>query len=238
MPPFLGQLSLFPFDVEPSGWIRCDGRDVPIVQFDNLFFALGNTFGGDGQDFFALPNLEAVAPKGCHYCISYDGLPTSFDERAVGEILLTVVTENSLTPANLLECDGRSLSKNQFPMLSHLVGTLFGGDNTNFKLPDLRSKAPAKCRYVIATKGNDPAVPRDDLVFLGELMLLPFDVKSDRLRLCNGDLLPSQTTDACGVLGKKFGGDNQRCALPNLRKAGPLNFDYYINMRGRLPTPG
>ena len=47
MPPMIGQIKLLPYDFEPSGWLFCDGRKLPIAEYDALFNLLGNTFGGD-----------------------------------------------------------------------------------------------------------------------------------------------------------------------------------------------
>jgi len=118
------------------------------------------------------------------------------------------------------------------------MGTRFGGDGANnFNLPDLRAKAPAKCRYLIAVQGHDPNSPRRDTVFVGELMLLPFDVTAQSLRLCNGDLLQVEQNKALfSLLRNRFGGDGQKTfALPDLRVAAPPKFNYYISLQGMLP---
>ncbi len=45
----------------------------------------------------------------------------------------------SKIPADYLLCDGRELSKNEYPVLFDNIGTQFGGDGVNsFRLPDLR----------------------------------------------------------------------------------------------------
>ena len=46
----------------PSGWMFCDGQLLPISENDALFTVIGTTFGGDGQETFALPNLQSRAP--------------------------------------------------------------------------------------------------------------------------------------------------------------------------------
>lgn len=44
----------------PSNWLPCDGQWLNISQWTSLFGILGNTFGGDGQQTFALPDLRSV----------------------------------------------------------------------------------------------------------------------------------------------------------------------------------
>ena len=55
---YLGQIELFAFGFVPRGWIACAGQTLPIAQNQALFGVLGTTFGGDGRNTFALPNLQ------------------------------------------------------------------------------------------------------------------------------------------------------------------------------------
>ena len=56
--PFIGQITIFPYNFEPRGWALCDGRLLPIAQYTALFSLLGTTYGGDGRTTFALPDLR------------------------------------------------------------------------------------------------------------------------------------------------------------------------------------
>lgn len=60
--PFLGEIRIFAFDFPPSGWAMCNGQILPISQNSALFSLLGITYGGDGQNNFALPNLQGRFP--------------------------------------------------------------------------------------------------------------------------------------------------------------------------------
>lgn len=63
--PFMGMISTFGFNFPPRGWAQCNGQLMPIAQFDALFSLLGTTYGGDGVNTFALPDLRgrtAVSP--------------------------------------------------------------------------------------------------------------------------------------------------------------------------------
>jgi microcystin-dependent protein len=46
----------------PNGWMFCDGQLLPISENDALFTLIGTTYGGDGQETFALPNLQSRVP--------------------------------------------------------------------------------------------------------------------------------------------------------------------------------
>jgi microcystin-dependent protein len=56
--PFVAEIRLFPFNIAPKGWARCQGQILPISQNTALFSLLGVTYGGDGKSTFALPNLQ------------------------------------------------------------------------------------------------------------------------------------------------------------------------------------
>jgi microcystin-dependent protein len=237
MPRFVGQISLFPFTFEPQEWIFCDGQLLSISDNDVLFTRLGTAFGGDGQSTFAVPDFRAIAPKNCQYCISLFGeyRPNVY-QLLLGQTLISAFSPDT---RGLLECAGQSLSTAQYKPLETLMGNRFGGGGNNFNLPDLRSKAPAKCSYVMAAEGTFPG-PRIEGLFVGELLLLPYEVDfADSLRLCNGDLLQiAQNRALFSLLGNRFGGDGkQTLALPDLRAAAPSKFNYYICVQGVLPPP-
>jgi microcystin-dependent protein len=46
----------------PMDWAFCDGRLLQIAQFDALFSLIGTTYGGDGVNYFALPDLRGRLP--------------------------------------------------------------------------------------------------------------------------------------------------------------------------------
>src|SRR5580698_9168198 len=62
--PYMGQLMLASFNFPPKGWALCNGQLMPISQNQALFSLLGTTFGGNGIQTFALPNLQGATPVG------------------------------------------------------------------------------------------------------------------------------------------------------------------------------
>lgn len=59
--PFLGTITLFAGNFAPRGYIFCQGQLLLISQFSALFSLIGTSYGGDGQNTFALPNLACRA---------------------------------------------------------------------------------------------------------------------------------------------------------------------------------
>jgi microcystin-dependent protein len=52
------------FSFAPKGWAQCNGQTMAINQNQALFSLLGTTYGGNGIQTFALPNLQGQTPIG------------------------------------------------------------------------------------------------------------------------------------------------------------------------------
>lgn len=65
--PFIGEIKIVAFNFAPKYWAKCDGDIVPIKQNPTLFALLGDSFGGDGRNDFALPDFRGRAPLGADY---------------------------------------------------------------------------------------------------------------------------------------------------------------------------
>lgn len=55
---YVGEIRMFTGDYAPQGWALCDGRQLPIRQYEALYKLIGVRFGGDGRTTFALPDLR------------------------------------------------------------------------------------------------------------------------------------------------------------------------------------
>ena len=62
--PTIGEILPFAGNVIPSYYMACEGQLLPISENETLYVLLGTTFGGDGQDTFALPDLRGRVPIG------------------------------------------------------------------------------------------------------------------------------------------------------------------------------
>jgi microcystin-dependent protein len=61
--PYVGEIRMFGGNFAPAGWMFCNGQLLAISEFDTLFNLIGTTYGGDGQNTFALPNLQSRVPN-------------------------------------------------------------------------------------------------------------------------------------------------------------------------------
>jgi microcystin-dependent protein len=60
--PYLGQIKVVAFNFAPRSYALCNGQILSIAQNAALFSLLGTTYGGNGINTFALPNLQSRAP--------------------------------------------------------------------------------------------------------------------------------------------------------------------------------
>jgi microcystin-dependent protein len=106
--PKVGEIIAFAGTFVPSGFARCDGQLLNIVDNETLFQLIGTIYGGDGQTTFALPDLRGR---------SIVGVDNTFN---VGELVGT---------------DSIVLTSADFPDLNYsgtdLAGTHYGADGND-----------------------------------------------------------------------------------------------------------
>ncbi len=113
--PYIGEVRIFGFDFCPVGWIAANGQLVSIAENDTLFNLYGTTFGGDGVETFAMPDLRSRIPIGTGTGIALS--PRSLGEQGgAEEVTLSVAqlpahthaagassqTDNSVAPSGTL----------------------------------------------------------------------------------------------------------------------------------------
>jgi len=60
--PYLSQILMFGGNFAPKNYAFCNGQLLSISQNAALFSLLGTTYGGNGVNNFALPNLQSSLP--------------------------------------------------------------------------------------------------------------------------------------------------------------------------------
>jgi microcystin-dependent protein len=83
MEPLMGEIKLFAGNFAPNGWFSCEGQLLPISQYTALFSLLGTTYGGNGSNTFALPDLRGTVPLGY---ASIGGTPPSGLSLSLGQV--------------------------------------------------------------------------------------------------------------------------------------------------------
>ena len=60
--PYVGEIRMFAGNFAPVGWAFCNGQLLSIGENDALFNLIGTTYGGDGEQTFAVPDLQGRVP--------------------------------------------------------------------------------------------------------------------------------------------------------------------------------
>ncbi len=170
--PFIGQVIAVGFNFAPVGWLMCNGQTVPISQFEPLFALIGTTYGGDGQNTFALPDLRGRSPL----CMGTgSGLPTFVQGQLGGAESVSLASGqigshnhplqvsanagNTQTPAsNVVLGNGISPDVSVYaptPSTTTLSGTSIGLTGGN--VPHENRQPFLTVNYIIATEGIFPS---------------------------------------------------------------------------------
>ncbi|MGL4268913.1 MAG: phage tail protein, partial [Plesiomonas sp.] len=79
MDAFIGEIRLFPYKTSSiKGWTLCDGKQLSILQYPQLYSIIKNAYGGDLNTYFNVPNLIGFAAMGA-------GASPSTTPRKIGE---------------------------------------------------------------------------------------------------------------------------------------------------------
>jgi microcystin-dependent protein len=76
--PYVGEIRMFGFPRIPTGWFACDGSLKSISNYETLYVLLGTTYGGDGIQTFAVPDLRGQVPL-------HHGTGRGLTPRVIGE---------------------------------------------------------------------------------------------------------------------------------------------------------
>lgn len=117
--PFLGEIRIVSFNFAPVGWAFCNGQILSISPNTALFSLLGTTYGGNGVQTFALPNLQSRVPIGA-------GQGTGLSYIAQGEMSgvesVSILSSNMPIHTHSLNASTGAAADTNVPTGSSLLG--------------------------------------------------------------------------------------------------------------------
>jgi microcystin-dependent protein len=132
---FVGEIRIFAGTFEPSGWVFCDGRLLPISEYETLFQLIGTTYGGDGQSTFALPDLRSRIP------IHWGTDPASGTTFQIGE---------------MGGVESVTLTANQIPAHTHPLSASTNNAATANASGNVLAQTPSYTPYISGVVPNSP----------------------------------------------------------------------------------
>lgn len=165
----IGEIRLFAPAFAPVGWQFCEGQVLNVSDHPELARRIGNTFGGDGKNTFALPDLRGRAAMhagsgmklGKQRTIPIEAagqgqqVPAKIHihhiiqlrqeqrmdegEAFIGEIRIFA---GNRFPGGWLPCDGRAMRIVENSALFALIGSIYALDHRSdiFWLPNLNGR--------------------------------------------------------------------------------------------------
>lgn len=223
-PEDLGEVALWGATFQrPAGWVSAEGQLLSTGQFPELFNLLGTTYGGDGSDSFALPDLRGRTAIGAG---TGPGLPTYSLGQAVGANTIDTLTNVAPHGHELgsgLMTNVTGFAQTHSNLQPSLALTPVIATSGVFPSRDVMSGASA------ASTGPQPIGSGSNEPMIGEVAWLAHDNIPDGWARADGTLLPiSQNQALFSILGISYGGNGRTdFALPDLRGRAVLGAESF-----------
>lgn len=204
--PFLGQIGLFAGNFAPGGWLFANGQTLPVAGNDALFSLLGTTYGGDGRNDFALPDLRGRIAVGAGAPGWALGTARGTDDVTLSPAQLAA--HDHLLPggATTAETGGGEAVPNVQPSLA--VNFLIAADGLYPSRDAPAFGSGTVIGEIVAHAGTTGIIPTGFLPADGRL------------------LSPGAFPALFSLLGTNYGGDGRTTfALPDLRGRTPIGID-------------
>ncbi len=135
--PFIGDIIMVGFNFAPVGWALCNGQLLDISGNDALFSLIGTTYGGDGENTFALPDLRSRMPV-------HQGQGPGRSNRTLGDAagvetvtLLTSQMPQHSHPVNAQSNPGNSTNPtNNYPAAASALDRMYSSSNNATRNPN------------------------------------------------------------------------------------------------------
>jgi microcystin-dependent protein len=151
--PFVGELRCFGFNFAPANWALCDGQLMSITDYATLFNLIGTTYGGDGQNTFALPNLQSRVP--IHQGTSSNGITYPLGASSGTESVTLLVTEIPAHTHSILATTNTAVLKRP------ISGTRYAASSSGNTFYATPSSMTAIAPTTVATTGGN--VPHSNI---------------------------------------------------------------------------
>ncbi|HZQ13401.1 MAG TPA: tail fiber protein [Pseudolabrys sp.] len=135
---FIGQILMFGGNFAPRGFAFCNGQLLSIAQNQALFALIGTTYGGNGIQNFALPNLQSSVPV-------HSGHGTGLSSYALGQTggSPAVTLTTPMMPAHTHSLNATKTQANTGTIgMTVVPGVPVGTDNPEFYIAQQQGAPP------------------------------------------------------------------------------------------------
>jgi len=136
---YVGQVAAYPGQPIPFGWLPCDGKLLPIAQYESLYQVIGTKYGGGGN-MFALPTIaDPVANVVSIIAAKGEIPPPGITPPWAPNIMAMASPWTAPPPKYTMHPKGQVLEIGKFEGLFVVVQNIFGGniEKGTFALPKM-----------------------------------------------------------------------------------------------------
>lgn len=169
MNQFVGEIMCVGFTFAPADWAPCDGRSLPISQYEALYSLIGTTYGGDGINTFNLPDLRGRTPLGMgqlpggsNYLIGQQGGAENVTVNSQQypqhnhPLIGSNATGNSNKPASNLLASGQQIYNSNNPLAADALNSVTVTPAPGGNQPHSNLQPYLTCTWIIALNGIYP----------------------------------------------------------------------------------
>lgn len=228
--PFVGEIRLLASNQMPDEWASCDGQLYSKGARPGLERVLGQSFGGDGGDNFAAPDLRGRVPMQlapAHPLAQAGGAET---------VTLTVAELPAHThELRASDSEGtRAAPAGNLWARSEARAFGDGAPDASMHADALAAAGGAQphdnltpflgVRSILALNGRAPDDDSVEDVYLGEIRTFAYGQVPEGWVRCDGQLLSRMARPQLfGLIGNTYGGSGDMFAVPNLTGRIPLH---------------
>ncbi|MEM7010911.1 MAG: tail fiber protein [Verrucomicrobiota bacterium] len=204
----IGMIRLTPLEYIRPGWMRCDGSELEVKNYNALASLIKNRYGGDGKTTIQLPDLHKAEEK----------LGPKTDAATAEEI-----AEMKERVAKLEQQIKEAAANEDFQRAARLK-TERDRLKEDFAYAEKGERRPL-LRYVICVEGTYPSKDGGGRAlggesFFTEMRLFAADFAPGGWLPCEGQKLPTaENAEMFSLLGTTYGGDGRRTlGIPDFGK--------------------
>jgi microcystin-dependent protein len=146
------------FNFAPKNWAQANGQTLAIAQNQALFSLVGTTYGGNGIQTFALPNLQGRTPVGVGNGIIYGEI--------AGEESVTLLSVNVPPHTHSFNASGAAATGGRAA-----AGDMLGSQGSNNYVP-AGSLGSMSAGSVSTVGGNQPHENRQPFLVMNWVIAL------------------------------------------------------------------
>ena len=205
----IGQVALFAGNFAPAGWALANGQQLPINSNQILFSRIGTTYGGNGTNVFALPNLNGRVAIGA-------GQGAGLGNQTLGAAS---------------GADTQILTADQLPPFGGATGVTTGSRPVTIRQPSLALNYGVVVQGIFPSRGGEGTASGP---FIGQIVTYSGALPAGVLPADGRPVPINEFQPLFSLLGTNYGGNGiSTFNLPDLQGRAPTEAGQALGLTGQ-----